>query len=353
MPIRTVEEIIEQMRSTLVQEGSELATFPTYGNLYAIYRSVASVVAEQDSKIEVIDESMFLSTATGKALDQKAAEFNVTRLPGEPSVGTVIIVGENASVPINTILTDPSTNLQFRTTTRAVVRGNRTTASVEALRRTNAANLQAGTTLRSSLFPAVQFTVGSSFNVLLNQYEGSLIGGSSRETDEQLRSRVKAVISSSTRGTVGSLEIAALSTPGISQITISENDPSLGFVTVYTNNRNQDVMRNLKIRLDEVKPLGTGIIVKAFETINIDIIVSITLRSSEDIQTLTQDLQSELSSYVETIKTGDSITRDGIAATILQNNRVTNVEVISPSTNVELTANTLFALRDVQLRFRT
>lgn len=353
MTIRTIDQIIDRARSVLEAENSELATFPEFGNLYAIYRSMATLVAEQDSKIDSLDDSLFLSTATGDSLEQKAAEFGVSRRLGETARGDVIVVGRNTTIPINTILTNPTTNFQYRTLARVTSRSNRAVVSVESLQRSEQANLAAGSILRSSLFPAVQFTVGSSFNPILNVYEGNITGGDSRETDIVLRSRTEATIRSIATGNRLALRETAVNTGGVSRVTVSENEPSLGFVTVYVDTRNQDVIRNLKIRLDRAKPIGTSIIIKSYQIINIDVVLSVTVRSTEDTQTLIQDIQSLLAAYINNLSTGELLTKESIAGTVLQNTRVTNVEVITPTANEELGASQLFALRDLQIRFRT
>lgn len=353
MTIRTIDQIIDRARSVLEAENSELATFPEFGNLYAIYRSIAALVAEQDSKIDVLDDSLFLSTATGDALEQKAAEFGVSRRLGETAKGDVIVVGANTIIPINTILTNPNTNFQYRTLARVTSRSNRVAVSVESLQRSEDANLPAGTILRSSLFPAVQFTVGSVYNPILNIYEGNITGGATRESDILLRARTENNIRSIATGNRLAIREAAIDAGGISRVSVSENEPSLGFVTVYVDTRNQDVIRNLKITLDDVKPIGTSIIIKSYQVINIDVVLSITVRSTEDTTNLIQNIQSLLDSYITGLDTGEVLTKESIAGVVFQNSRVTNVEVVSPTTRTELGSNQLFALRDLQVRFRT
>ena len=353
MTIRTIEQIIDRARSVLEAENSELATFPEFGNLYAIYRSMAALVAEQDSKIDTLDDSLFLSTATGDSLEQKAAEFGVSRLLGEPARGDVVVIGRNNIIPINTILTNPNTNFQYRTLARVTSRSNRAVVSVESLQKTDEANLAAGTVLRSSLFPAVQFTVGSTFNPVLNIYEGNITGGAIRESDSLLKARTENTIRSIATGNRVALRDAAINTGGVSRASVAENVPSIGFVTVYVDTRNQDIIRNLKIRLDDVKPIGTSIIIRSYQLISVDVILSITVTSTEDSTALIQQIQSSLASYINNLSTGESLTRETIAGTVLQIDRITNVEVVAPTTSSELANDQLFVLRDVQITFRT
>ncbi len=353
MTIRTIDEIIERARSVLQSENSELAAFPPYGNLYAIFRAIGTLVAEQDTKLNIIDDSLFLNTATGTALEQKAAEFGVSRLSGTSAVGDVIVIGDNTTIPINTVLTDPTTNFQYRTLSRVISRSNRAVVNVESLQRTVSANVEAGIILRSSLFPAAQFIVGSTYNPISDLYEGNISGGSERESDTELRSRTESVIRSIATGNRISIRETAINTSGISRVTVADNTPSLGFFTVYVDTRNQDIIRNLQINIDNVKPIGTAVLIRSFTIVDIDIIVNVTVRSTEDTNELIEELENSLAVYVDDLTIGSVLTKEGIAGTLLRNSRVINVEVISPTSSETVRDNQLFSLRNVQFRFRT
>jgi len=68
-------------------------------NVGSVIRTILEVMAVEDAEqyfqMFSILESFFLRTATGSALDDRAKEYNVTRLPASPSVGEVVFLDTN------------------------------------------------------------------------------------------------------------------------------------------------------------------------------------------------------------------------------------------------------------------
>lgn len=335
MTIRTKEEILEQFRISLREDGSELANFPDFGNLYAIYRAVAGVINEQDAKIDILDQSLFIDTASGEALDRKSAEFNIRRSAGSPASGSVIISGGNSIIPVNTILVHPASNIQYRILERVTINTNqRKIVAIESIINSRNANLPAGTKLTSSLFPNTQFTVGTTFNSLLNVYQGDLTGGISTETDNELRTRLLNFLNTGGQATKRSIELEALRTPGITKTYVSENEPALGFTTVYINNNSQSLKQSLQRNLDNIKPIGTSLIVKPFTVRTIDIIGTITLNYNTDTSVLNTSLRTALEGFLNSLTPSDTLNKETIASIIYNNVVVKNISLLSPSNTV-------------------
>ena len=351
MTIRTVEQIIDQMRSSLVDDNSELANFPQYGNLYAIYRSVAAVIKEQDTKIETVSSNLFLNTATGEALDAKAREFNIIRRVGTPSTGGIIILGNAQSIPANTILTDNQTGLQYTTIGRTVITSQRGVGSVESVEFTPLSNLEAGRELFSSLFPNLRFIVGTSFDPFLSSYRGDLVGGSYRETDTELRSRIIDTLGSLSSSTTQSLELAALNINGISRVAIEENNPGLGYITVYINNSQQSILNRVRRALNTVKPVGVALQVRAFENISIDVDLTITTFSNTSTVVLNNEIASSLQTYFNSISQNAVLTREALAGVILNIPEVVNVAITNPTDNIIINANEIATLNNVNITY--
>lgn len=352
MTIRTVEQIIEQMRTSLVDDNSELADFPQYGNLYAIYRSIALTIKEQDTKIDTVSSNLFLNTATGEALDAKAREFNITRRLGTSATGGIIILGNINSIPAGTILTDNQTGLQFTTINRIVVTAQRGVGSIEATEFTPLANLQAGRELFSSVFPNVRFIIGTSFDPFLSVYRGDLVGGSYRETDSELRSRIIDTLSSLASSTAQAIELGALNINGISRVAVSENNPGLGYITVYINNSQQSVINKVKRELDIIKPIGVAVQVKAFESVAVNIALTITTFSNTSTVTLNNQISSSLQTYFNTISQNSTLTREAIAGVVLNVPGVINVAVTTPTDNIFIGPNEILTLNNINITYK-
>ena len=352
MTIRTVEEIIDQMRASLVDDNSELADFPEYGNLYAIYRSVALAIKEQDTKIDTVSSNLFLNTATGDALDAKAREFNISRRLGTPSSGGIIVLGNVQSIPTNTILTDNQTGLQYSVIERVLVTSQRSIGSISCTEFTPLGNLEAGRELFSSVFPSVRFIIGTSFDPFFSSYRGDLVGGSFRETDAELRSRIINTLSSLSSSTVQALQLSALNINGISRVNVVENNPGLGYITVYINNSQRSIINRVRQTLNSIKPIGVALEVKSFNTVPVNINLTVTSFNNTSTTSLNNQISSVLQSYFTSLTQNVTLTKEAIAATVLNVPGVVNVAVTDPTSNITIRSNEILTLNNIRITYK-
>lgn len=352
MTIRTIEEIIDQMRTSLVDDNSELANFPEYGNLYAIYRSVAAAIVEQDVKINTVSSNLFLNSATGEALDAKGKEFNIIRRDGLPSTGGIIVLGDITNIPAGTILTDNQTGLQFTVVNRISLIAQRGIGTIECVEFTGLANLNAGRELFSSLFPNTKFIIGTSYDPFLSLYRGGLIGGSERETDDQLRQRIINTLSTLSTSTINALELAALNVNGVSKVTVVENNPGLGYITVYINNSQKSILNQVKSRLNNTKPVGVAIQIKSFTSITIDIDLTVTSYNSTNTVNLNNKISAAIQTLLNGLSSNSTLSREAIAGSVINVPEVINVAVTNPTSNIEILSNEILTLNNLNITYK-
>lgn len=352
MTIRTVEEIISQFRTSLEQDNSDLSSFERFGNLYMIFRAVALSIQEQDVKLDLLQDNLFLNTATGEGLDRKALEFNIIRKAGTAASGGIIILGNNITLPSNLILSDNISGLQFRLLNRVQLVTNRATGTIECVENTPVANLAAGTRLSSSLYPSHQFIIGNRFDPLSNNYIGNLIGGTYREEDDELRERVTRTLQTLALSTVDSITNAALNINGVSKVSVKENSPALGYITVYINTNDRTTIKQVENSLNLIKPVGTALQVTSFTSVNIDVELIVTTFNSTQIRSLTQQIQDVVQQYITSISLNTNLTREGLAAAVFQIQAVANVEVLNPVTNININDEELLNLGTINITYR-
>jgi uncharacterized phage protein gp47/JayE len=352
MTIRTVEEIIDQMRASLVDDNSELANFPEYGNLYAIYRSVAAAIVEQDVKIDTVSSNLFLNSATGEALDAKGREFNIIRREGFPSTGGIIVLGSITSIPAGTILTDNQTGLQFTVISRIALTADRGVGTIECVEFTGLGNIEAGRELFSSLFPNIKFIIGTSYDPFLSVYRGGLIGGSERETDNQLKERIVTTLSTLSTSTVNALKLAALNINGVSKVNIVENDPGLGYITVYVNNSQKSILNQVKTILNNVKPVGVALQIKSFSIVSVDIDLTITSYNTTNTVNLNNQISSAIQTLFNNLNSGAVLSKEVIAGTVINIPNVINVAITNPTSNIEILSNEILTLNNLNITYK-
>jgi len=351
--IRTLDTIIDQMRVSLEETNSELADFPLYGNLYSIFRAVGASIIEQDVKLETLNSSLFLSTATGNSLDDKAKEFNIVRKLGTASSGGVICLGGTSNIAADTILTDNKTGLQFSIINTIIINnGSRSTGSIQCTEFTPFGNLKAGTELVSSLYPNLKFIVGTSYNVFTNLYQGSLVGGSFREDDDILKIRILNTLQSLSLSTVQALQLEALNTNGVSRISVVENVPSLGYITVYINNAQANIINTVSKKLKAIKPIGVALQVLTYTDVPIDLTISISTSAlPNSITLLNNTIISAAHNYINSLNQGDTVTKEGLAASILKIPNITNINVVSPASNILIKSNEIATLNNTNISY--
>lgn len=352
---RSIDEIIEELREVLKEQGSSLANFPNYGNLYSIFRSIASVVSSQNTEIDLLQQSLFLTTSTSVNLDKKALEYGLTRNQGQKATGTIIVEASledrrtrNIIIPRNTILLNPSTNKQYQTLERVLIEKERTNILVESIEANISSNVEGGTKLISNFYKNLDFTVGESYNFITNEYEGDITGGTDKETDSELRTRILNVSKLKQPSSTAALEAITNQEPGINKVLIEENVPALGYINVYVDNSNFTKISNLREKLQVLKPPGTILQVYSFTKRSINITVNVKFRSNDNITNKINSLKSALTSFVA--ESDNIISREAIAATILNNSSVTNVEVLSPVANTSISKKEQFVIGVINIQ---
>lgn len=352
MTIRTVEEIIDQFRTSLSQDNSDLANFDQFGTLYTMFRAVALGIQEQDVKLDLLQNGLFLNTATGEALNKKALEFNIVRSNGTPASGGILALGRPVTLPADLVLTDSISGLQFKLINRTQILTNKATATIECLENTPEGNLVPGTKLISSLYPSHQFIVGNRFDVVSNNYIGNLIGGSYREEDDELRERVTLTLQTLALSTLDALKSAALNNNGVSKVSIKENSPALGFITVYINTRDRVTIKQVENSLNLIKPVGTALQVTSFKSVVVDVELIITTFNKNQIRNLTRQIQDAVRQYITNISLNSTLTKEGLAASVYQLGPVANVEVVNPVTNLVINDEELLNLGTINITYK-
>ena len=353
---KTIDEILDNIRTVLKEENSELANFPEYGNLYIIFRSLASVISEQDAELDSMYDSLFINTSNDKNLDQRAKEYGLERQKGTKAYGSVIVENSlpisgnfNTKIKRGTILLNPFTNKQYMVLKDVSLVGFRTLLEVESLEESSDSNLIAGTKLISNFYRNSNFIVGDTFNQLTNQYEGDIVGGSEKETDSLLRARILEVIKIKQSSTIRAIELAARSVRGVNNVLIEENVPTSGYINVFIDNTNFNVINEVKLRVERAKPLGVILSVKSFENTPININLTVSLYNQEDLANKDANIKSSITNFVSNLD--QNFSKESLAGLILNNRYVRNVQVISPSSSLTISAKQKFVTGSISIQY--
>lgn len=350
--IRSIEQIINQMREELKSENSELAQFPKYGNLYTIYKAISSLVQEQDNKISNLNNNLYLSTATGEYLDAKGLENGFKRSLGIKARGTAFTLSNKSlTLKKGTVLTNYQNNTQYVVTNDIYITANvRTLIEIESLLPSREGNILAGSVLKSEGFINVDFVIGSSYNTLSNTYIGNISNGQDIETDEEFRSRILNKLNNlNSNSTAVYTDLISIKY-GIPIYSIKENTPGLGYVTIYVSETNTNTLNSLKKEINLIKPLGINILLKSYNlnTVDISIVVRTLLTN---IQTLENNINIQINNIFNSVYITEGITKEELASKILIINGVDNVRIISPVRDLPKEEGKIYTLGNLSILY--
>jgi len=225
--IKTAEEI----RDDILAEISAL-TGISDSNLGATVRTQAFAVAVEIDELYFqlwkATKGFYIKTATGTALDNRAADFNLARRAATAAIGTVTFTGTPAAtIPINTLVAAPATaardEIVFQTTASGIVGGGGTVdIAIEALKAGEEGNLTAAqiTTIKTTVSGVTAVTNAA-----------STVLGTDKEGDSAFRESILRTIAGLSRGTIPAILHGAIDF-ALQEVTLY-GDHAAGDLTLY------------------------------------------------------------------------------------------------------------------------
>jgi uncharacterized phage protein gp47/JayE len=331
-----------------------MAKFSNFSNLYILFRAVSTVIAEQDTRIEEIINSSFISTAKGSRLDDKARDFGISRLRGTYAIGTCLCKGPSTNLPTGTILQSSDQLLQFKiSNTISLPAAIETPIVIEALTTGEAYNLSQGSVLYSNLFPSHTFTIGKYRDPISRVAIGSLSNGSSIESDDDFRNRIKATFSGNLtqKGTLSYIREEVRKLPFISRVYIKEHQPVTGYFSVFVDITDSESIKVITNLIREIKPIGTAFLVRPIRTKPIDVSLEIVVSSSY-ASTISASIRESLSNYFSNLGLDDTVDPSDINNAARKVLGVNKVKVLSPALPIFPTSSLISDMGTLDISIR-
>lgn len=214
--MKTRDDIVSQIRQALAITEPDLDT--TIGSpVRKIIDAVAEPIAESYSDRHILDFQYDIEAKSGADLDEFVRQFGFTRLDARRASGTVVFERSTPSefsifMPVGTQVATPSRVIFYTTIPAQMpVGGTSVEVPISALIGGPDGNVAAGT-----ISQAVSQIVG--INSLSNP--ASTNGGTSQESDDQLRLRFRNTLFRSLAGTEDSFLGIALEDPDVTQANV-------------------------------------------------------------------------------------------------------------------------------------
>lgn len=330
--IKSRTDAFNSMKSYLQTLTTNLTDFNTGSVLLSIFDCVAAEIEQLYNAQAEIQNMAFISTATGDDLDLKVADFTLVRRGATYATGILTFGRTTGSsqdyvIPLGTTVSTTSTTstsgIQFETTEEAILPANSLTVNVNAQCKEFGVT---GNVTSNSIIILPSPPAGIEF--VINYADFS--GGAEAETDEELRSRLALYLNSLARGTKLALESAALSVTGITSVSISDNDPTPGYVKMYvadaSGTATTDEVDAVKAVVEDYRPVGVIVLVYAPVAQNIDVTCYISVDSTYDQATVFAAVQAVVENYIGKLKLNEVVNRAAIIETIMGVDGVTDLD---------------------------
>lgn len=169
-------------------------------------------------------------------------------------------------------------------------------------------------------------------------------GGADEEDSETYRARLLDFIRNPQTGSVSDLEAWAKNVPGVETVTVQENTPANGTVTVRITGPNGSIappetITAVQQQLDSLDYANITIIVSSFTPVSTDITVNVTEDPSYTLAQITPAVQSAIANYINNLEVGGTLYVSGIVDSAFGLPGVIDVVVTTPSANQVTAAN--------------
>ena len=269
-------------------------------------RDMVSPIATELAKVYIEQQDLvnmaFVKNGFFNYLDDKCAEYGITRKQETNATGEVVFEGTNGTVVSNgTILF--YNDLYFVVLNDADITGGQATLIVESLDAGSKYNLEKNTEL------TMQDKIDGVNRVYV---KSGLANGSNAETDEELRDRFFETIKKSyTSGNVAHYETWTLEVDGTGACKVYPLKNGNGTVEVVITNTDMlgassELIEKVKANIEEKRPIGANVtVVSATEkTINVSATVRLLEGCSQDeVETL---FKNKLTQYLKEIAFKDT-----------------------------------------------
>lgn len=269
-------------------------------------RDMVSPIATELAKAYIEQQDLvnmaFVKNGFFNYLDDKCAEYGITRKQETNATGEVVFEGTNGTVVSNgTILF--YNDLYFVVLNDADITGGQATLIVESLEAGSKYNLEKNTEL------TMQDKIDGVNRVYV---KSGLANGSNAETDEELRDRFFETIKKSyTSGNVAHYETWTLEVEGVGACKVYPLKNGNGTVEVVITNADMlgassELIEKVKANIEEKRPIGANVtVVSATEkTINVSATVRLLEGCSQDeVETL---FKNKLTQYLKEIAFKDT-----------------------------------------------
>lgn len=334
-------EIYDSLVTDLKKRLPEVTDFEQGSVIRSLFETIAFEQAIFYEQLDYVYNSAFINTAQGLNLEKVVSILDVYRNEPDYALGAVTFYGDpgflkDITIPIGTLITtkdNPNENPSrkaYRTIEEGYIKAGDKSVKVRVQAETRGKIME----VKAEMLQVLPHPINGILSVKnLNDIRFT---GKDKETDEELRARAKKILLAAGRASQTSIEEALLSMPNILDVKIRENSP--GTIDVYVDGIDDNNSKALAEKLDDVK--AAGIYAHLLPVPKVNVYCKCTILPHEDVlkeemDTLSKNISSEISTYISQKKIGESVSITQLISRIIG---VKGVKDVLQS-NIEMTTS--------------
>lgn len=284
-----------------------------------------------------IVRQMLPDTADSDYLERWSSLYGINRKPAVAASGTIMFTAAVVSqIPIGAEAKTPDGVAFVTTASGQILAGGSLTLAARAVVPGIAGNIVANTALTLTAAPA---GVNSGCVVAT-----AMTGGMDQELDPAVLARLLARLRNPPHGgNINDYLAWALAVPGVAEAYVYPLRRGLGTVDVVIegsggNLPSAQLINAAQAAINAVKPVTADCLVLAAVHVPVAITAALTL-SGTTLAVATATINAALTTYFTTLKPGDSVIRNRIAAIIADTQGVVDFNLTAPANNVATAVN--------------
>ena len=362
MEPRRVEDIQREIYRQLALNGSYLTDAHPGSVIYSLTRSFAAASLTGDQLLYEISQDFFLSSARGKMLDYRAAEYGIVRRIAKEARGYVLVRPREAPYVVfkGKVFVEPITGVQFIADLQGsthIPEEVEVKIPVVAVRPGKAGNLRRGTRLVPvteedliSKTVAVEIIVGTGRN-LHGEVIGDLTGGVDEESDAQLRARTLRQIATRESCTEQAVLSLVMTDSRVNWATT--HMAFAGHTQVWVELNSSDViltLNDLTSLVETIRPVGTSISVHQIKITEVNFEVHFQKKSNTDFNYLNEKIEQVLWEYCYNLPYGEPLKKTDLSYHLKQITEGRFLRLATPVNDLFPASQNAFRPGDIQIK---
>lgn len=299
-------------------------------------------------ELAILFDMIFYKSLFGEYLDEKCAEYGLSRTPGTKAQGVITVTASyNTSVPKGTLFS--CDNFVFSAVEDTQVKGaSPTEVIVEAESIGAEYNLPNVSVIRPVLpLPGITSYVSVGFT-----------GGADAETDDELRARLLNYIKAAGSGCINDYIKWAKEVPGVGSVSVIPTWDGAGTVKVIIadaefTRTSDDLIAEVAAHIEQYRPIGAKVTVEAAQVADITVSAELTLDENTKLSDIQTAAENAIAAYLKEVAQDTSEIRMArICAAMLKIDGVLdckNLKINNKASNLDISNGTVPVLSEVTL----